>query len=367
MTRLITNRRTLAFAHDAAVAAIAFVLALYLRLGNDIAQLPLGAVFAALALFVVTCGAVFLACGLYRGIWAFASLRDLTEILRASTIAVVAFVILAFLVTRLEGVPRTVPVIAWFILLAGLGGSRMLLRVLRERRISALWERSGGGRVQVLLMGAGDEADLFLRAIGANPQAPFRVVGIIGENDKRVGRSLHGIEVLGTIDQLPAIMDKLRTRGKAPSRLVLTRNVTRFNGELVAQILEQATGLGLSLSRLPALHELRDDVNALVMRDHPVVLEDLLGRPETKLNRQNIRALAEGKRVLVTGAGGTIGSELVRQIAALKPRHIVLVEIQRIQSLSHRYGAARKLRGPFDANAGSRCARCRAHRADFPR
>jgi O-antigen biosynthesis protein WbqV len=262
--RHLPNRRMLAFVHDIVMAAFAFSLALYFRMGNDIGTLPAGSIFISLLLFTGTCAVVFWISGLYRSIWVFASLRDLLEILRASTIAVVAFVILGFLTTRLEGIPRTVPFMTWFILLAGLGGSRMVFRLLRERRLSALWERSGKGRVKVLLVGAGDEADLFMRAVSSNPQTPFHVVGILGENSKRVGRSIHGADILGTIDQLPAIMDKLRDQYKAPSRLVLTRGVTRFNGELVAQLLEQASTYGLSLSRLPSMTELRDDVTSVL-------------------------------------------------------------------------------------------------------
>src|ERR1700722_2214586 len=238
------NRRFLALAHDIAVAAIAFMLALWLRVGDDIGSLPLPAVLASVLLFVGTCGIVFWVSGLYRSIWAFASLRDLIEILRASTVAVIGFLIMAFIVTRLEGVPRTVPFIAWFIMLAGLGGSRMGFRLLREKRLSALWERSGGGRVNVLLIGAGDEADLFIRAIGANPQAPFHVVGVLGENAKRVGRSIQGIEVMGTIEQLPRVIEKLRARGRAPSKLVLTRELTRLHSDIATQLLEHAAVLG---------------------------------------------------------------------------------------------------------------------------
>jgi O-antigen biosynthesis protein WbqV len=321
------SRRTLAFVHDIAVAAIAFLLALYLRMGSDMMDLPAASVSIALLLFMLTCATVFWISGLYRSIWAFASLRDLMEILRAASISVVIFVILAFVTTRLEGVPRTAPFIAWFILLAGLGGSRMAFRLLRERRLSALWEKSGGGRVNILLVGAGDEADLFMRAVSSNPQAPYNVVGIVAENDKRVGRSIHGVNILGTMEQLPALVERLRQQGKGPSRLVLTRGITRFNGALASHLLEQSAALGLSLSRLPVLTDLRDDMTAsLSMRDQPVVLEDLLGRPEIKLNRDDILSLVKGRRVLVTGAGGTIGSELVRQIAGLGPQHLTLIE-----------------------------------------
>jgi O-antigen biosynthesis protein WbqV len=327
MKFIYSNRRLLAFLHDVAVAAFSFWLALYLRVSGDFSVLPIGDACAASMLFTVTCGGVFWAYGLYRSIWAFASLRDLMEILRAASLAVAIFLAVAFVTTRLEGVPRTVPFITWFIMLAGLGGSRMMFRLLRERRLSALWERSGGGRVNVLLVGAGDEADLFLRALSSNPQAAYRVVGIVGENDKRVGRTIHGVDVIGSIDELPALVAKLREQMKPPSRLILTRAVSRFNSGLMTQLLEQSTALGLSLSRLPALTDLRSDVAAaMTVRDQPLALEDLLGRPETKLNRSDIRAMVRGKRVLVTGAGGTIGSELVRQIAALEPAHLVLVE-----------------------------------------
>jgi O-antigen biosynthesis protein WbqV len=321
------SRRWLAFLHDIIVAILAFSLALWFRVGDDIGDLPAAPILTSLTVFTLTCAFVFWTNGLYRSVWAFASLGDLMKIFRAVTIAVASFVMLAFVTTRLESVPRSVPLMAWFVLMAGLGGSRLGLRLLRERRLSALWERSGGGRAQVLLVGAGDEADLFMRAVSANPQSPFHVVGIVGENAKRVGRSIHGIEVLGSIEDLSAIVQKLRARGRAPSRLILTRAITRFNGALVAQLLDQSSTLGMTLSRLPSLTELHSDLAAATtVRDQPVVLEDLLGRPETKLNRHDIRTLAHGQNVLVTGAGGTIGSELVRQIAALEPKQLTILD-----------------------------------------
>lgn len=325
----LNRRHAMVMSFDAVMAALAFLLALYLRLGAELAAIPGGTLATWLGLFALTCSVSFAGFGLHRNIWAFASLSDLIQIAKASFIGVLAFVLLVFVTTRLDGVPRTVPFIAWFIMLAGLGGGRMAFRMGRERRLSVLWERSGGGRMNVLLIGAGDEADLFLRAIGSDPQAPYRVVGIVGENAKRVGRKIHGIPVLGDIESLGRIVGELRAQDRAPSRLVLTRSVARFNGELVARLLELASSLGLSLSRLPALTELRSDLGASPMaalRDQPVVLEDLLGRPETKLNREDISSLIANRRVLLTGAGGSIGSELARQIAALRPSRLALLD-----------------------------------------
>jgi len=321
------HRRLLAFAHDLFVAAMSFWLALYMRMGSSLEYLSKELAITAIILFASTCGLVFWARGLYRRIWVFASMRDLLEILRSTTVAVAAFLAIAFLTTRLDGIPRSVPFMAWFIMLSGLGGSRMLFRMLRERRLSLLWEKSGGGRVNALLVGTGDETDIFLRAIGANPQSPYHVVGIVGESAKRIGRMIHGVEIVGSIENLAEIVSKLRAQHSAPSRIILTRSVSRLNHETVSYILEQAASLGISVSRLPALTDLQDGTTtAIAVKDKPLALEDLLGRPETKLNRQEICALVKGKRVLVTGAGGTIGSELARQIAALNPAYIVLVE-----------------------------------------
>ncbi len=322
------GRHWFALLHDILIAAFAYLLALYLRMGEDMALLPVSQILAATSLFTLTCATVFLFSGLYRSIWVFASLRDLGQILKAVSVSVVLFMVVAFLVMRLEGVPRTAPFIAWFILMAGLGGSRMALRLWREKRLSALWEKSGGGRVNILIVGAGDETDLFIRAVSHNPQAPFRIVGVVGENEKRVGRNFHGHMVLGAVDDLPRIVERLREKDKAPSRLVVTRSITRMNAELTSKLLEQCAALGLKLSRLPSLTELRSDVDpSASMQDQPIALEDLLGRPETVLNREAIGALVAGQRVLVTGAGGTIGSELARQIAALGPSHLTLLEL----------------------------------------
>ncbi|HAX92300.1 MAG TPA: nucleotide sugar dehydratase, partial [Rhodospirillaceae bacterium] len=238
------NRHGLSFIHDVSIAAAAYLFALYLRLGDDFLTIPVNQILAGTGLFALTCAIVFLFSGLYRGIWAFASLRDLSQIFRSVSIAVIAFTMVAFFVMRLEGVPRTVPLIVWFILMAGLGGSRMMLRMLRERRLTGLWERSGGGRVNILLVGAGDEADLFIRAVSSNPQAPFRIVGIVGENAKRVGRQVHGIAVLGTVEDLPKVVETLREKDKAPSRLVMTRAMTRMNAAMTSGLLDQCAALG---------------------------------------------------------------------------------------------------------------------------
>jgi FlaA1/EpsC-like NDP-sugar epimerase len=318
-----------AFCHDFVAAAVAFYIALYLRLGDQMPQVPLDVLSKNAALFAVTCGVVFMVSKLYRGIWAYASVRDLGAILRAVTIAVAIYTALSFVLTRLEDIPRSTPVIAWFVLLAILCGSRLSYRLLREGRLATLWTSAGAGRTPVLLYGASDEANLFIRALAANPQAAYEVVGLIAENEKRVGRQLHAVNVLGTLKDLPDIVRKLQAKGKAPTRLILTKSASQNDAGLASSLLDTAGKLGLSLSRLPTMTNLQDGMatDAAQIKDRPIAIEDLLGRPEIVLNRDAIASLVSGRRVLITGAGGTIGSELTRQVIALNPSHICLVEL----------------------------------------
>jgi O-antigen biosynthesis protein WbqV len=312
----------LAFSHDLAAAAIAFLLGMFLRHGEAIRELPPEHVFGNMVLFAAISGVVFLLSGLYRGLWAYASVRDLWAILRGVTLAVLVFVTVAVLTSRFADIPRTTPVIVWLLLLAILCGSRLGYRMIREGRLSALWAQSGQGQSPVLLYGAGDAADLFIRALASNPYAPYRVIGVIAENDKRVGRELHGVKILGTLTELPKLMAQWRTKDHAPSRLIMT---CAAPGEQGDALLELAAQQGLQLSRLPELTNLHDAARSAVER--PIAIEDLLGRAETVLERNAIKRLITGKRVLVTGGGGTIGGELCRQIAALEPAQLSIVEI----------------------------------------
>jgi FlaA1/EpsC-like NDP-sugar epimerase len=263
---------------------------------------------------------VFLGMRLYRGIWRYASVNDLVALVRAVTLVILAFVPILFLVTRLEDFPRSLPIINWFVLIALLGGPRFLYRLAKDRSLAGM----GGGarRVPALLAGDGDGAELFIRAMrGAT--AGYRVAGILSRDIGRVGRVMHGIEVLGTFDQLPAVAARLSERGLSPERLVLTEE--HMDGATVRRLLDAADAAGMTLARLPGPNELKSATGHAV-EVAPVAVEDLLGRPQAVLDRSAMRALIKGRRVLVTGAGGSIGSELARQIADAEPAGLALFE-----------------------------------------
>ncbi len=324
--KLALHRGHIAFLHDLTMAAVAFLAAIYLRMGDDwVPGWPPSILALATATFAAVAAVTFLSSGMYKGVWRYASVNDMVTLARAATITVLVFTLMMFLVTRLADLPRSVLVINWFVLLALLGGPRFLYRIAKDRR-QATRLAASGGRVPVLLVGAGDEAELFIRATRA-PESEYHAVGLVADrNGGRVGRNIHGIDVLGTIDELDQAVGELHRRGLAPQRLIITDH--RMDGATVRRLLDDADRLGMTLARIPRLTNLEDGVAADALKPtiRPIAVEDLLGRPQLVLDRAAMAAMIQGRRVLVTGAGGSIGSELVRQISEHRRALLVLVE-----------------------------------------
>ncbi|MBA2321884.1 MAG: polysaccharide biosynthesis protein [Deltaproteobacteria bacterium] len=308
----------LVFVHDITMAAIAFLLGLWLRVG-ELWTYPWEHLEENAVLFTLTCAVSFRARHLYRGVWRYASLNDLIAIAQASTLAVAAYVPLTFLFTRGEGLPRSLPIITWLVLLALLGGPRMAYRLFKDGRLDFRTPPREIRQIPALLVGAGDSAEVFVRAM-ARPDAHYRVLGILDADSSRVGYRIHGVEVLGPLEALAEVIAALRAKGDDPQRVIVSADLP---GTRVRAVLDAGDAAGLVVSRLPKITELRNN-DAIEVR--PIAIEDLLNRPEANLDRQGMARLIEGRRVVVTGAGGSIGSELVRQICAFGPSRIALLD-----------------------------------------
>lgn len=325
MDRLIrSNRAVVALAHDIVMAALSFALALWLRVGSDLFDYYAGQfLLEGMLIFAALTGAAGLFFGLYRGIWRYASLDDMLAIVKTVAVAVLLFLPIMFLYTRLADVPRSLPVINAFVLIAMLATPRIAYRILRDRRLDLVLAKDRSNQTPVLLYGAGDDAELFIRAIQRDPNAAWWPVGIVAAKPSRVGRRIHNVEVYGLLDDLPDIVAREAKRGRRPRQLVLA--VNDIHGEGMRRLFDAASAAGLGLSRLPKPTELQEGrTGAQDLR--PVALEDLLGRAPVGLDRAAMRELIAGRRVMITGAGGSIGRELLRQTSDFAPASLTLLD-----------------------------------------
>ncbi len=313
----------LAVLHDALMAGLSFLLALYLRLGmrmfpyTGYALLPYTLGFTLVLLALLLYGRH------YRRLWRYTSLNDLLAIARAGTMAIAAFYLIAFLATRLTAVPRSLPFIHWMTLMLCLMAPRIITRALCDRTALDRLLGRNVNQVPVLLIGANDQAEMFIRESGRSIDFPYRAVGLIDADARRRGREIHGVRIYGNLSQLGHILGKLEKKDRAPQRLLLTDPV--MGREEYEALMALAEEHQITLARLPSLGELKSGQQ--VHQVQPVAVEDILGRKSAVLDRAAMEAFVRGKRVLVTGAGGSIGSELVRQVAGYVPAEILLYEI----------------------------------------
>jgi O-antigen biosynthesis protein WbqV len=316
------RRARVAYAHDIVMAAASFVLSLYLRMGDTMFDLPASFVVQSTALFTAICAVVFWPMGLYRGIWRYASLNDGIQMTKAVTLAVLIFLPVVFFITRAEHLPRSLPAINWFVLIALLGGPRFAYRLFKDQYLDLRLEPVARARVPVLLVGAGDEAETFIREMDRQTAAEYRVVGILDEKGGRVGRHIRRVPVLGTIDDFEHVLRRPALIVAQPRRIIVTKST--LEPAQLDRLLGFADRHGMVLSRLPRLTEFQRGAARLEVQ--PIDVEDLLGRPQAVLDRPAMQRLVGGRRVLVTGAGGTIGAELVRQLAAFAPAQLTLID-----------------------------------------
>ena len=271
------------------------------RLTNTFAQTVLWALLIR--------GLVFIPFGLYAGLWRYTSIWDLSRIVAAVVTSSLALYLLIYRDLGPAGFPRSIIIVDSLLLLSFLGGARLFGRVIQSAT------RSTRGR-RVLIVGAGDSGEMIVREMRRG--GGYQPIGFIDDDPAKVGRTIHGVRVLGTRADLPRVVTATR-----PQEVLVA--IPTAKGASVRGVVHLLEAFKLPITTLPGLEEM---VNGKVGVKHirPLAIEDLLPRQPVALNAQGVRSLVSGKRVLVTGAGGSIGSELCRQIAALEPASLILFE-----------------------------------------
>jgi FlaA1/EpsC-like NDP-sugar epimerase len=311
----LTNPRTVAaFMHDVLAAGLAWGCAFLLRFNFDVPPEYVGT-FRQTAGWVMGLGAaLFLPLGLYRGIWRYASLHDLRRILTAVALLALAVPTVLVLLRLANPVPRSVFVLFPVLLVLLMGGSRLAYRAWKERYVIGLHKLEAK---PVLVLGAGDAAVSLLRELA--PSREWRVVGLLDDSPRRAGREMSGVPILGPLDALAEHAGRLGVR----HAIVAMPNATH---QARRRAVDLCTAAGVLALTVPAFEDVVSG-KVTVSQLRNIELDDLLGRDPVELDTNGLTSLLRGRCVLVTGAGGSIGAELCRQIARFQPARLVLVEV----------------------------------------
>jgi len=333
MLRRANWRNPVAFLHDVVAAGVAWSLAYLFRLNFELYEPFTGAMLSNLTWLVPLQAAIFLRVGMYRGLWRYASLPDLRRILIAAGLGAMAIAVVIVLARR-PWVPRSVILLYPILLAVIMGGSRVAFRAWKEghlRRIAT----EGGKRV--IILGAGTAAANLLNNLGRSREWNF--VGLLDDDPAKRSREIQGVKVLGTLAQLPEIAAREHAELAVIAMPDESHGVRRRAVELCRD------------ARLPAMtvpsYEDLVSGNVTVSQLRRVELDDLLGRDPVELDSSGLGSWLRGRVVLVTGAGGSIGAELCRQVLRFEPARLLAFEASELalysleQELGQQRGATR--------------------------
>jgi len=314
---------------DAGLVCVSYVLAYLIRFENDIPPEQVEMLVQTLPWIVPLKILLFAWLGLYRGMWRYTSISDLINIIKATVISAGAIALALLLIRHFEGFSRSVLVMDALLTLMLIGGVRLLIRVHIQKAFPAsffnpayfpFFNPDREKRKRLLIVGAGDAAEKMLREILDNPRLRYNPVGLLDDDPRKQGRAIHGVPVLGLIEDLenvPVQFDEILIA------------IPSARGEEMRKIVEMCDRTGKRFRTIPKIGELiegRITVNSI----REVRLEDLAGRQEINLDQERISRFLYGKRILVTGAGGSIGSELVRQISRFEPQVVGLLDFSEL-------------------------------------
>jgi FlaA1/EpsC-like NDP-sugar epimerase len=310
----INPRTVTIILHDILAATLAWLGAYWLRFNLALPPEYLSAALSTLAWVVPLQAAVFWRFGLYRGIWRFASLPDLKRIVLAVGLGAVMVPVVLILFRVSAVVPRSVLILDPLLLVILMSGSRLGYRAWKEHRLASVLHPDSR---PVLVVGAGSAADFLLRELARSP-AGFHVVGLLDDSRIKQGRLVQGIPVLGGLNEVA-----IHARRMEVDDIVLA--LPSAAHEVRKRITQMCSDAGLNVLTVPSIEDLvagRVSVSTL----RRIELDDLLGRDAVALDDSGLHQLLTGQVVMVTGAGGSIGSELCRQIARFAPAKLVLFE-----------------------------------------
>jgi FlaA1/EpsC-like NDP-sugar epimerase len=316
--KLINRHRIWQAFVDAGLIALAWWLAFWLRFDNGIPVYYERLFEHSIYVVVPITLAVFVLFGFYSHWWRYVSIRDMWSIVRGVTVASIVAQLAVFLINPVPGihVPRSVIALDWLILLLLVAGARVLARTILERPgPRGLVAR---GR-EVVIVGAGDAGQLIIKEMLRSPNLGYTPIGLVDDDPRKKNLRLHGVRVLGSTDTLPRLLADSK-----PDEVIIA--IPSAAGAARQKIVTICSDARVPVKTLPSVNELIAGDLQLARQLREVQVEDVLGREAIQLDLPVIASYLADETVLVTGAGGSIGAELCRQIARVGPERILLAE-----------------------------------------
>jgi len=304
-------RRILIVASHLALIVLANYLAFWLRFDGNVPSENWAAFVDMLPWLVVIRGLTFIPFRLYQGLWKYTSVSDLRDIVLAVSIGTIAFYGVVHWVFGITVYPRSVFLIDTLLLIFFMGGLRL------SRRIIQRFGNDNHGK-RLLVYGAGDAGEMIVRDMKFSSVSECQPIGFVDDNQIKVNRRIHGVRVLGTGDNMSRIMEIHK-----PDAVLIA--IPSCDSVTIRRIVQSLQVFAVPIKTLPNFRELQD-ATVRISQIRNLVIEDLLDRAPVGLDSTPVKALLGGQRVLVTGAGGSIGSELARQIVACHPNELVLLD-----------------------------------------
>ena len=307
-------RRALVIVAQMGLVALSYWLAFQLRFDFRLRTAETDIFLATLVPLMLARLGAFAYYRLYSGWWRYVGMRDLYALLKAVLVSSVLFTTGLVLFGRTSGYPRSVLFIDAVLTMMLIGGVRFTLRAMREARRPDV---SGMRKRRVLIIGAGDAGELLLREIQNNPRLGYEAVGFLDDDPRKTGFHIHGVAVVGLTANLAGVL----AAHPADELIIAIPSASR---QQIQGIVDRCLALRIPFKILPAIAALSGRV--LVSQLRPVRVEDLLGRDPVSIDSSLVREQIAGRRVLITGGGGSIGAELARQVAQFDPAEVALVD-----------------------------------------
>ncbi|MCK4962037.1 MAG: polysaccharide biosynthesis protein, partial [Anaerolineales bacterium] len=290
---------------DIILLAGAFALAFFLRFDFRIPAEEFGLLKTFILPILGAKLIIFYFAGLYRRIWRYAGVRDFNTIIWASILGTMAVIVIVFFIYR-GAFPRSVVALDGLLTVALIAGARFALRGIRELRLKSILAPA---RKPVLIVGAGDTGETILREMLKRRELAYQPVGLIDDDQGKQGVRIHGVRVLGTRRHLRELINKYQIQ----EVIICMPSVSR---EVIRDVFFQCQEVGVKCKTLPGIYQIIDGtVNVEQIRE--VGVEDILGREPVQVDLRKVGGYISGNSVMVTGGGGSIGSELCRQISRL--------------------------------------------------